>query len=84
MFVTNWVLEALLESQMLGTITLTEESVINGLRAIFACRDKNVEEYPTYSFWQQQYVNGTWIAWPTNLEGMMSSEQNVVSYVKVR
>jgi hypothetical protein len=69
MFVSNFVLLALFESEELGTVKLDETSLQEAVNAILTYRDKNFAEgIPVYKFWPQRYVNGTWEAYPPNLQ----------------
>ncbi|KAL4512370.1 hypothetical protein ABPG72_005372 [Tetrahymena utriculariae] len=69
MFVSNFVLMALLDSYELRTIDLQLEEFEWTIDAILEFRDKNKEQgIPVYSFWSQKLINGTWGAAPSNLE----------------
>ena len=51
MFVTNFVLHAIIESMELGAINVDVESVNEGVQAILSFKDKNFPEgIPIYNF----------------------------------
>ncbi|EWS75435.1 hypothetical protein TTHERM_000985179 (macronuclear) [Tetrahymena thermophila SB210] len=69
MFVTNFVLSAMLDCAELGTIEIDQEKFEESIDAILQFRDKNQKEgIPSYSFWKQNYKNGTWYSYPQNLQ----------------
>eukprot|EP01116_Phalansterium_solitarium_P022581 TRINITY_DN7514_c0_g1_i2.p1 TRINITY_DN7514_c0_g1~~TRINITY_DN7514_c0_g1_i2.p1 ORF type:complete len:640 (+),score=224.14 TRINITY_DN7514_c0_g1_i2:132-2051(+) len=70
MFVTSFVLTALLEAHQLGTIDLTpyQSELADSLATVALFRDKNrPPSVPSYVFWPQTLVNGTWSAGSMNL-----------------
>lgn len=81
MFVTVWTLETLLSAKRLNPslITLTEDSLLEGLEFVTLFRDKNINRnsassVPVYNFWSQVYENGTWSATPDNLNVSLDSK----------
>jgi len=86
MFVTTWVLEVLLEAWELGTVTnLDTDTVQMAINALSKFHDLNVpQEMPDLMFWSQVNMNGTWIAWPENLEQVIvHSDQFLAELEKV-
>ena len=72
MFVTNFVLYAILESVEIGAIELQGESFRDAINAVLSFHDKNYgDNVPIYSFWPQTLVNDTWSAVPTNIQNYM-------------
>eukprot|EP01116_Phalansterium_solitarium_P003926 TRINITY_DN14774_c0_g1_i1.p1 TRINITY_DN14774_c0_g1~~TRINITY_DN14774_c0_g1_i1.p1 ORF type:complete len:644 (+),score=221.97 TRINITY_DN14774_c0_g1_i1:909-2840(+) len=70
MFVTTFVVTALLEAHQLGTIDLQphEKAIAMSLQAVASFQDKNrPPNVPSYVFWPQTLVNGTWSAGSPNL-----------------
>lgn len=70
MFVTTFILSALLEAASLDAIELApdDQSFHLALDAVLSFKDKNRPAgVPVYSFWPQEKINGTWAANPVNL-----------------
>ena len=52
----------------MGTIKIDEHKFSESIEAINDFRDKNTPEgIPQYSFWKQIDINGTWVAYATNI-----------------
>ncbi|EFA80569.1 hypothetical protein PPL_06508 [Heterostelium album PN500] len=86
MFVTNFVLYTLLESERYGGIKISENVVANAISAILSFKDGNFpEDTPVFTFWPQTY-NSTFDVYsqnPTNLDDLMNhfgGFQRVVDY----
>ncbi|KAH3765840.1 hypothetical protein Pelo_2376 [Pelomyxa schiedti] len=69
-FVTLWVMNALLDAHALGGITLDSTVTSEATTGIVDYKDKNAPTLMRQSFWPQKQENGTWSAYPDNVEGM--------------
>lgn len=68
MFVSNFVIYALLESYEYGGLIIDNKSLKLGLSAIMEFLDKTYDKkVPIYTFWMQEYENGTWAQRPENI-----------------
>eukprot|EP00455_Lapot_gusevi_P005163 TRINITY_DN12172_c0_g1_i3.p1 TRINITY_DN12172_c0_g1~~TRINITY_DN12172_c0_g1_i3.p1 ORF type:complete len:643 (+),score=195.28 TRINITY_DN12172_c0_g1_i3:79-2007(+) len=69
MFVTGWVMEILLEAQLLGIVDLSSDDLMVSLEAMLQnfLDQHSPPDQPIYSFWKQVVINGTYAAWPENL-----------------
>lgn len=92
MFVTNFVLMNLLETQDFGKIDLDEDSFLEALEAILTFKDKNFvfifannyikdDDLPIFSFWPQKLINNTWSAEPQNLFQLIEQLPNLPPFV---
>jgi len=74
-FVTLFVLQTLLESFELGTISLQDSQLVDSILAVIEHRDKNTPlGTPIYSFWnQKQTFDKAWQAYPENIAIPISS-----------
>lgn len=68
MFVTAWIMQALLECDKMKVIELDSSKLMKGVQAILQNQDKNYNGSSIYIFWNQIEQNETWVAWPTNLK----------------
>ncbi|KAL4486863.1 hypothetical protein ABPG72_009627 [Tetrahymena utriculariae] len=83
MFVTNLVLSALLDCAELGTIEIDQDMFEESIDAILEFRDKNQQEgIPSYSFWLQDYKNGTWYSYTQNLQKVAQIIKIMPDWVK--
>ncbi|KAL4496470.1 hypothetical protein ABPG72_014700 [Tetrahymena utriculariae] len=83
MFVTNFVLSALLDCAELGTIEIDQDMFEESIDAILEFRDKNQQEgIPSYSFWLQDYKDGTWYSYPQNLQKVAQMIKIMPDWVK--
>ncbi len=84
-FVTLWVLELMVDSQLqFGVAEVPQEDVEMAVQALAGFRDKNRARGNTtvFSFWPQKEVNGTWTAWPRNLQELITVEGAMTGFVE--
>ncbi|EAR91824.2 hypothetical protein TTHERM_00985180 (macronuclear) [Tetrahymena thermophila SB210] len=83
MFVSNFVLSALLDCAEFGTIQIDQDLFEQTIDTILEFRDKNQKEgIPSYSFWLQKLKNETWYSSPINLENIANSMKYMPEWVK--
>jgi hypothetical protein len=91
-FVTTWILAALLESENLGTIKLHDAVIENALSAVISlgkARNFGQEAHdiaPMYTFWEQiECENATeqcWYAEPQNVFAVIEDELSFSTWIK--
>lgn len=85
-FVTLWTLQVLLETQEATNLSLTpyQDQIQEAVEAVVNFRDKNFpENEASYIFWPQVPTeNGTWQAWPTNIEHFVKDGNSTLEAVE--
>ena len=83
MFVTNFVVYALLESyEYKGIKQLDKTSLENALTAILDFHDNNYDtKIPIYTFWKQIFSNGTWSQHPENLCSIIENLPDLAEFL---
>eukprot|EP01132_Coremiostelium_polycephalum_P010103 gene10103-12392_t len=84
MFVTNFVVYTLLESQRLGTIQVEQSVINNAIDAILTFKDQNSPKgSPIFTFWPQVYNEslGFYTEYPVNLNNLIRTFGSFSGYV---
>ena len=86
-FVTAWISSLLLEINRFNSSIVgidLEHQLINAIDAIVDYQDKNMPSGTSlFVFWPQSYntTTETWTCSPTNLEGILQSDERIAAYV---
>eukprot|EP01016_Furgasonia_blochmanni_P053110 TRINITY_DN853_c0_g1_i10.p1 TRINITY_DN853_c0_g1~~TRINITY_DN853_c0_g1_i10.p1 ORF type:complete len:662 (+),score=259.08 TRINITY_DN853_c0_g1_i10:144-2129(+) len=85
MFVTNFILMAILEAIDLGTIPADTASITEAVQAILNYKDKNIADgIPMYTFWPQAQdkKTGFWKATPVNMINLVNLIPDIPAFMQ--
>lgn len=83
MFVTNFVVKILLETQQTGLVDFKNEVITNALEAMLQFQDGNFKGEPVYGFWKQKKIDEYWVQYPETMVGLMEHQPNTLPLEKL-